>query len=552
MTDKNKPPDSEDRVDHTVFRPAAGGRPKPVSAEPEPAPADQTPADQMPQASASEERTIFQPLGRSRPVPKAPANPPPTNPSLADPPLAAPSGSEPADSKAAPALVMPAATTPEDHTMIRPNPGGRRPPPSRGSVDRIPQMPSPDAPRRATVEEAEIGVLNADPIMRAASPLLLLLGRLRASLSRAQAPSLVPQIVEAVQKFEAECVAEGVVAEATKKAKYILCATADEVIANLPGGDRVATQASVTSRFFGESPNVERFFDEPAALKADPNALYPILQLQHACLALGFAGHSRTLAGDGAALPRMQHEIYEKIARARPRGFQRLSPHWKGQAMPAQAVRLRIPFWAVAGIVGLGLFVLYLTMRSLLALQAEHVAATMASFNPAKPIEIRRQSAVPPPQAAPLTRAQSAQLARIRKILGPNITDGTLAVIATANQIIIRIPSHFVFQRGKAALLSSFRPLALYIALALDGEKGPIKVLVHTDDRTAGNDRYGSNFELSSDRAQAVGAILKQLLAQPERVKAEGKGSDVPIASNATPQGRAENRRVEVVIGRSD
>lgn len=542
MTDKNKTPGSEDRVDHTVFRPVPGGRPKPESAEPKPAPADQTPADQMPQASAPEERTIFQPLGRSRPVPRAPANPPP----------AAPSGNEAADGKAAPARVMPAASESADHTMIRPNPGGRRPPPPRGSVDRMPQIPSPEVPRRATVEEVEIGIMNADPIMRAAGPLLLLLGRLRASLSRAQAPSLVPQIVEAVQKFEAECHAAGVVTEATKKAKYILCATADEVIANLPGGDRIATQASVTSRFFGESSNAERFFEEPAALSADPNALYPILQLQHACLALGFAGYSRTLAGDATALPRVQHEIYEKIARARPRGFLRLSPHWKGQAMPAQAVRLRIPFWAVAGIVGLGLFILYLTLRSLLALQAEQVAATMASFNPAKPIEIRRQSAVPPPQAAPPTRAQSAQLARIRKILGPNITDGTLAVVATANQIIIRIPSHFVFQRDKAAVLAGFRPFALYIALALDGEKGSIKVLVHTDNRTAGNDRYGSNFELSSDRARAVGAVLKQLLAQPERIDAEGKGSDVPIASNATPQGRAENRRVEVVIGRSD
>jgi len=453
---------------------------------------------------------------------------------------------------------MPSATGSEDHTIIRPNPGGRRPMPARGPGPgvAVPQMPgpAPAGPRRATVEEAEIGVVNAEPIMRAAGPLLLLLGRLRTTLLRVQVQALVPQIVEALQKFESELLAAGISADVTKQAKYILCATADEVIANLPGGDRIAAQASVTSRFFGESSSAERFFDETAAAQAEPAVHYALLQLQHACLALAFAGHSRTLPADSASMPQMQHNIYEKIARARPRGFQRLSPRWRGQAMPAQAVRLRVPFWAIAGMVGLALCILYLTLRTVLALQAEHVAAMLASFSPEKPVTIERQSAVPPPPPAPAppTAAQSAQLARIHKILGPNIDAGALALMSTANQIIIRIPDSSVFQPGKASVLSRFRPLALYIALALDGEKGPIKVFVHSDNRPISNDRYGSNFDLTAARARAVGNVLKQLLTQPDRIVAEGKGGDEPIASNDTAAGRAKNRRVEIVIDRSD
>jgi type VI secretion system protein ImpK len=53
------------------------------------------------------------------------------------------------------------------------------------------------------------------------------------------------------------------------------------------------------------------------------------------------------------------------------------------------------------------------------------------------------------------------------------------------------------------------------------------------------------------ERAKAVAALLKLGLSDPTRIHVDGKGSDVPIASNASPEGRAKNRRVEVMIGRT-
>jgi len=46
--------------------------------------------------------------------------------------------------------------------------------------------------------------------------------------------------------------------------------------------------------------------------------------------------------------------------------------------------------------------------------------------------------------------------------------------------------------------------------------------------------------------------IVKRKLHDPSRVSAEGKGDGVPVASNATPEGREQNRRIEVVIQKSD
>jgi type VI secretion system protein ImpK len=54
------------------------------------------------------------------------------------------------------------------------------------------------------------------------------------------------------------------------------------------------------------------------------------------------------------------------------------------------------------------------------------------------------------------------------------------------------------------------------------------------------------------ERAKTVAAVLKPGLHDPDRVDVDGKGPDVPIASNSTPEGRAMNRRVEITISRTE
>ena len=75
-----------------------------------------------------------------------------------------------------------------------------------------------------------------------------------------------------------------------------------------------------------------------------------------------------------------------------------------------------------------------------------------------------------------------------------------------------------------------------------------IEVVGHTDD--VGDDRY--NQKLSEQRAEAVARYLVEAGIDPNKILMVGAGESAPIASNATPEGRAENRRVEVlVLGRT-
>ena len=93
--------------------------------------------------------------------------------------------------------------------------------------------------------------------------------------------------------------------------------------------------------------------------------------------------------------------------------------------------------------------------------------------------------------------------------------------------------------------------MAAKIAAILDKEPGGIRVIGNTDNTPIKTVRFPSNWDLSMERAKAVAALLKLGLSDPTRIHVDGKGSDVPIASNASPEGRAKNRRVEVMIGRT-
>jgi len=75
-----------------------------------------------------------------------------------------------------------------------------------------------------------------------------------------------------------------------------------------------------------------------------------------------------------------------------------------------------------------------------------------------------------------------------------------------------------------------------------------IRVEGHTDDVPIHSDKFASNWELSAARAVTVARYFQGLGVVPERLAATGFGEYRPIADNATPEGRAANRRVEIFL----
>jgi type VI secretion system protein ImpK len=489
---------------------------------------------------------------------------------------------------------------PDERTMIRPNPGGRRavpqpPPPSAPAAPHSPmpqgqappqptpaaatpytpppapgnahpdewistpaQQPQPVVPqaRMPEVRIDELVASNENPILHSAGPLLLLLGRLRVALARASFASLMEQVAEAIKFFERDIRSAGIAEAQANAAKYIICATADDIVQNIPTDDRhVWTQYSMLARFFGERTGGVRFFDELTRLKQDPVVNYELLELQHTCLALGFHGVHRTTAGGVATLQQIQRDLYETLRRVRPKVYRELSPHWQGQKLANRASRLRMPWWGVLGLVGLALFGLYFLLLYWLSGGVDPAEAKMATLLDAGKLSLERTVSVPPPPPPPPPPTDTiTQIQRICAALGPEVAAEKALPEQTANQITVRVGNVFLFDPGSATVLEEFKPVAERIAQTLDKEDGFIRVVGHTDNTpiSRSNVRFPSNYHLSVERAKAVAALFRPLLTKPERLQTDGKGETAPIADNKTTEGRARNRRVEILIPRTD
>ena len=70
----------------------------------------------------------------------------------------------------------------------------------------------------------------------------------------------------------------------------------------------------------------------------------------------------------------------------------------------------------------------------------------------------------------------------------------------------------------------------------------------YTDNQPIRTVAFPSNFRLSTVRAQAAGAIIASGLGDAARLSEEGRGDADPIAPNTTPEGREQNRRIEIVL----
>ncbi|WP_435526398.1 OmpA family protein [Ideonella oryzae] len=124
-------------------------------------------------------------------------------------------------------------------------------------------------------------------------------------------------------------------------------------------------------------------------------------------------------------------------------------------------------------------------------------------------------------------------------------TQGTgVEVSRTAdNRLQVNVPSDISFDVGRSALRPALHPVLDKFASGLDSSM-KVMVIGHTD--STGSDAI--NDPLSVDRAASVRDYLVMRGVSPTRISIEGKGSHQPIADNATVDGRARNRRVEIFL----
>jgi chemotaxis protein MotB len=116
--------------------------------------------------------------------------------------------------------------------------------------------------------------------------------------------------------------------------------------------------------------------------------------------------------------------------------------------------------------------------------------------------------------------------------------------------VTIRLMGESTFDSGKAEIRREMKPLLDSIAAALRGTDDSIVIAGHTDNVPLRGGRYRSNLGLSIARAATVADYLIQKNGlDPSRLATMGFGEFRPMSDNASPQGRQQNRRVEIILG---
>lgn len=411
---------------------------------------------------------------------------------------------------------------------------GHRPPSPKGRGDDIPEAPDGVAPR--------------NPMMTSAAPLLALLASMRSGRARMSLPDLHKQAAADIELFRRDL--GGIYSEEEmRRATYALAATADDIALNLPFNEADVAewaQRSLVVRFFHEAIGGDRFWRLVGEMVTRPAEHAHLLELYHACMGAGFEGRYRVAPGGRSQLEQLMQQVYQALPH--PPGLSRteLSPHWRGEDVPANTVGpwTRVALVAAAA-VGL-LLVIYLGLTVALGIAGRPAREAVANLIPDEPLTLSRQA---PPVATPASNQGDS----IRKRLAARIQAGQVEVIDEPTTIRVRTTVPGLFAPGSDRLMPAYDGLFQEVARALNAEPGPVKIEGHTDsDRPRGGLTFTDNRQLAQARADAAAAIVRGALTDRSRpVTAESFGDSRPLKPNDTSDGKARNRRVEVVIERS-
>ncbi|MBI4382734.1 MAG: OmpA family protein [Nitrospinae bacterium] len=116
-------------------------------------------------------------------------------------------------------------------------------------------------------------------------------------------------------------------------------------------------------------------------------------------------------------------------------------------------------------------------------------------------------------------------------------------------KIVLRVPGQTLFPPGTADLQQTARPILDELARVCNNyPEYKINIQGHTDDTAISTERFPTNWELSAARATAVLRYFLDKGIKAQRMTATGYADIFPVATNDTDQGRAQNRRVEIVL----
>lgn len=421
-----------------------------------------------------------------------------------------------------------------DRTVIRPVPGGR--------VQDIPRgIPNASTPFIQAIPLEHLGKLN--PLENAASTLLDLAANLYGRPSHPTPQQLRQQLSAETRNFHQHAAQAGIDRQMIQQASHALCTTLDEAVFNTPWGQQAGwAEHSLLSEFHDSVAGGEEFFQNLRHLGDNPTQNLYLLELMYLCLGFGFQGRYRMVADGKTKLEQIQTWLVNLIRQQRGNTDKALSPHWVGVETQTRRRKRLIPFWAFYALAAALAVAMFFGFLMSLTVYASPIKQKINEIAFAPPVTTQ----------AARTPVAPSLLASLKQAFAPEIQDKLLLVgIKNGKPFIQLRGEQGLFQSGSELLLVQREELVSKIAEVLVEPvfaKANLTVVGYTDNiPPSSRIRFNDNFDLSKARAEYVRDLL---LKHQASLKASvlGKGAMDAVGDNKTPEGRASNRRVEIIL----
>lgn len=404
-----------------------------------------------------------------------------------------------------------------------------------------------------------------NPLLEAARPLLRALADMPGQLDPERVELLRDLLEQEVRAFQKLCEQASIRRDHMLGARYCLCTALDEAAMQTAWGKN--SQANSTSKpdssaevsaqrghavppnsgtdgsdtgvewitrglatlFHEDRQGGDKVYLLVGRLMADPQEHLDLLEVIYRILSLGFEGRYRFEAGGHRKHEAVRQRIYTEVMARRSVVPVALSPHWQSDVKGRRASFYDFPVWitvALLSIILLGCFGYF--QYELLGRSAD-VQKQIADIGH-----------MTPPPAPPMLH--------LKTLLKDEIAAGTVSVDEDTHHSSVTFRGDSMFPPGGVSINASMGPLIAKIAAEIVKVPGKVSVLGYTDNVPIRSRQFASNDALSLERATQVMQMLQFAGVPAGRLESVGKGEADPVADNSTPQGRAQNRRVEITV----
>ncbi|TIW71204.1 MAG: type VI secretion system protein TssL [Mesorhizobium sp.] len=406
------------------------------------------------------------------------------------------------------------------------------------------QMPRPTAPMLTGVP-IKRSRTHPNALINAFAPLLEFAPELESALAPENPETLRTRLLEELVRARDAAMTSGSSLERADQAAWVVAALLDDLALNTPwGGASAWPRQPLVVMLRGDVDAGTQFFTRLDELERHPNRDRELLELQYQCLALGFRGKYRVPGRSGDRSLNAVRVAAARFLRDADAEGAPLSPHWKGVIASDEPQRFIVPIWVMALAAAVIATVVHIGLSMGLSSQAVELSALVR--------------ALPPPARADITRAapkvDAPALLPEFKAEAPDDLRGALSGTESVSlaKLVIQASNPELFQSSRPTLTPGFEPLVESIAKVILANQeliGNITVVGHTDNvRLQRSNPLSTNQRLSEARAETIADLLVRAGVPQERIHSEGRAETDPVADNSTREGRALNRRVEVLV----